>query len=40
LNNKIRSKLDIPAIVINFKKIGENIDQVREQLRTFMEMFK
>lgn len=40
LNNKIRSKLDIPAIVVNFKKIGENIDQVREQLRTFMEMFK
>ena len=40
LNNEIRNRLDIPAIVVNFKKIGENIDQLKEQLRTFIETFK
>ncbi len=40
LQERIRNELDIPAIVINFKKIGEDVEQIRTQLSSFMEMFK
>jgi benzoyl-CoA reductase/2-hydroxyglutaryl-CoA dehydratase subunit BcrC/BadD/HgdB len=40
LKNKIKSELEVPAIVINFRKIGENVDVVKSQLRTYMEVFK
>jgi len=40
LQERIRNELDIPAIVISFKKIGENVEQIRNQLSFFMEMFK
>ena len=40
LQEKIKNELDIPAIVINFKKIGEDVEQIRTQLSSFMEIFK
>ena len=40
LQERIRNELDIPAIVISFKKIGEDVEQIRNQLSFFMEMFK
>ncbi|MBY9007958.1 MAG: 2-hydroxyacyl-CoA dehydratase [Candidatus Lokiarchaeota archaeon] len=39
LKNKIRRKLEIPTTVINFNKIGENIEQTRTRLEAFMELF-
>ena len=39
LREKIRSELEIPSIVLNFNKIGENIEQVKTRLGAFMEMF-
>ena len=40
LKEKLKSELDIPAIVINFKKIGENIEQVKTRVEPFMERLK
>jgi benzoyl-CoA reductase/2-hydroxyglutaryl-CoA dehydratase subunit BcrC/BadD/HgdB len=40
LKEKLKSELDIPAIVINFKKIGENIEQVKTDVEPFMEQLK
>jgi benzoyl-CoA reductase/2-hydroxyglutaryl-CoA dehydratase subunit BcrC/BadD/HgdB len=40
LKEKLKSELDIPAIVINFKKIGENIEQVKTRVEPFMENLK
>jgi len=40
LREEIKTELDIPAIVINFRKIGENVELVKSQLRTYMEVFK
>ncbi len=40
LKERLKSDLDIPAIVINFKKIGENIEQVKNSVEPFMERFK
>jgi benzoyl-CoA reductase/2-hydroxyglutaryl-CoA dehydratase subunit BcrC/BadD/HgdB len=40
LKEKLKAEYNIPAIVINFKKIGENIDQVRTNLMPFMERLK
>ncbi len=40
LREEIKIELDIPAIVINFRKIGENVELVKSQLRTYMEVFK
>ncbi|TXT64807.1 MAG: 2-hydroxyglutaryl-CoA dehydratase, D-component [Promethearchaeota archaeon] len=40
LRRKIRKKLEIPTTVINFNKIGENVEQVRTRLGAFMEMFR
>ncbi|MEJ2249486.1 MAG: 2-hydroxyacyl-CoA dehydratase family protein [Candidatus Lokiarchaeota archaeon] len=39
LRNKIRNELEIPTTVINFNKIGENVEQVKTRLGAFMEMF-
>ena len=40
LKERLKAEYNIPAIVINFKKIGENIDQVRTSLMPFMERLK
>jgi len=40
LKERLKSELDIPAIVINFKKIGENIEQVKNSVEPFMERLK
>ncbi len=40
LREKIKNELEIPAIVVNFRKIGENVEQVKTQLGSFMNMFK
>ncbi|MHA1487427.1 MAG: 2-hydroxyacyl-CoA dehydratase [Promethearchaeota archaeon] len=40
LKEKLQTELGIPAIVINFKKIGENIDQVKKSVEPFMEKLK
>ncbi|MFX1441897.1 MAG: 2-hydroxyacyl-CoA dehydratase [Promethearchaeota archaeon] len=40
LQQRIRNELDIPAFVISFKKIGEDVEQIRTQLSSFMQMFK
>ena len=40
LKEKLKTEYNIPAIVINFKKIGENIEQVRKTLIPFMERLK
>ncbi|MFX1323123.1 MAG: 2-hydroxyacyl-CoA dehydratase [Promethearchaeota archaeon] len=40
LKSKIKSELKVPAIVINFRKIGENVDLVKSQLKTYMDVFK
>jgi benzoyl-CoA reductase/2-hydroxyglutaryl-CoA dehydratase subunit BcrC/BadD/HgdB len=40
LKNKIKSELEVPAIVINFRKIGENVELVKSQLKAYMEVFK
>jgi benzoyl-CoA reductase/2-hydroxyglutaryl-CoA dehydratase subunit BcrC/BadD/HgdB len=40
LKEKLKSELDIPAIVINFKKIGENIEQVETRVEPFMAQLK
>ncbi|MFW9973060.1 MAG: 2-hydroxyacyl-CoA dehydratase [Candidatus Odinarchaeota archaeon] len=39
LKNKIRTDLRIPSISVNFKKIGENIEQNRTKLGSFMDLF-
>ncbi len=39
LRKKIKRKLDIPTTVINFRKIGENIEQIQTRLGAFMEIF-
>ncbi|HUW89658.1 MAG TPA: 2-hydroxyacyl-CoA dehydratase family protein [Candidatus Nanopelagicaceae bacterium] len=40
LKEKLKAEYNIPAIVITFKKIGENIEQVRKTLIPFMERLK
>jgi benzoyl-CoA reductase/2-hydroxyglutaryl-CoA dehydratase subunit BcrC/BadD/HgdB len=37
---KIKSELEIPATVINFKKIGENVDEVKSRLSPFIAKFR
>jgi benzoyl-CoA reductase/2-hydroxyglutaryl-CoA dehydratase subunit BcrC/BadD/HgdB len=39
LKNKIRTEQRIPVLGIKFKKIGDNIEQVKTKLRPFMELF-
>ncbi|MFX1258826.1 MAG: 2-hydroxyacyl-CoA dehydratase [Promethearchaeota archaeon] len=40
LREKIRRELEVPTAVLNFNKIGENIEQVKTRLGAFMEMVK
>ncbi|TFG15774.1 MAG: 2-hydroxyacyl-CoA dehydratase [Promethearchaeota archaeon] len=40
LQQKIKNELNIPARVISFKKIGENVEQVKNQLSNFMDTFR
>jgi benzoyl-CoA reductase/2-hydroxyglutaryl-CoA dehydratase subunit BcrC/BadD/HgdB len=40
LRKKIRKKLEIPTTVINFNKIGENVEQVKTRLGALVEMFR
>jgi len=40
LKNKIRTELRIPAVGINFKKIGENVEEIKLKLNSFMELFE
>ncbi|MGB5910038.1 MAG: 2-hydroxyacyl-CoA dehydratase family protein, partial [Promethearchaeia archaeon] len=39
LKEEITQELDIPAIGITFKKIGENVEEIKNQLKLFMDMF-
>ncbi len=39
LKNKVRTDLRVPTVSIKFKKIGENIEQIRAKLEPFMELF-
>jgi benzoyl-CoA reductase/2-hydroxyglutaryl-CoA dehydratase subunit BcrC/BadD/HgdB len=40
LKEKLKEKYNIPAIVIKFKKIGENVEEVSSRLGVFMERLK
>jgi benzoyl-CoA reductase/2-hydroxyglutaryl-CoA dehydratase subunit BcrC/BadD/HgdB len=40
IQEEINNELEIPAMVIKFKKIGENIEEVRNRLGNFMQNFK
>ncbi len=37
LKRKVESELKLPSIVIKFKKIGENIEEIENRLKPFME---
>jgi benzoyl-CoA reductase/2-hydroxyglutaryl-CoA dehydratase subunit BcrC/BadD/HgdB len=37
LKNRVESELNLPSIVIKFKKIGENIEQIENRLKPFVE---
>jgi benzoyl-CoA reductase/2-hydroxyglutaryl-CoA dehydratase subunit BcrC/BadD/HgdB len=39
LKDKIQDDLELPAIVIDFRKIGENVEQVKSRLIPFMAKF-
>ncbi len=39
LKNKIRNELRKPTVVVKFKKIGENIEEVKTKLTPFMNRF-
>jgi len=39
MKNKIRTEIRIPSIGIEFKKIGENIEETKSKLSSFMELF-
>ncbi|MFX0083453.1 MAG: 2-hydroxyacyl-CoA dehydratase family protein [Candidatus Hodarchaeota archaeon] len=39
LKNKIRNELRKPTVIIRFKKIGENIEDIKEKLTPFMNLF-
>jgi benzoyl-CoA reductase/2-hydroxyglutaryl-CoA dehydratase subunit BcrC/BadD/HgdB len=40
LKSKVESELKIPSIVIKFKKIGDNVDEIENQLTPFMKELK
>ncbi|MCJ7648027.1 MAG: 2-hydroxyacyl-CoA dehydratase family protein, partial [Candidatus Lokiarchaeota archaeon] len=37
---KFNNDLEIPAILIKFKKIGEDLDEIKGKLANFMKNFK
>ncbi len=39
LKNKIRNSLRIPSISLKFKKIGDNLEKVKTELESFMDLF-
>lgn len=39
MKNKIRTEVRIPSIGIKFKKIGDNMEETKEKLGSFMELF-
>jgi len=39
LKNRIRNELKKPTVVVKFKKIGENIEEVKSKLTPFMNLF-
>lgn len=39
LKEEITQELDIPAIGIKFKKIGENVEEIKNELRPFLDTF-
>ncbi|MFX1391672.1 MAG: 2-hydroxyacyl-CoA dehydratase, partial [Promethearchaeota archaeon] len=39
MKNKIRTEIRIPSIGIKFKKIGENMEQTKAKLSSFMELY-
>ncbi|MFX0031464.1 MAG: 2-hydroxyacyl-CoA dehydratase family protein [Promethearchaeota archaeon] len=39
LKQEIKDDLDIPAVGISFRKIGDNLEEVKERLKPFMDMF-
>ena len=39
IQNEIKEQLELPTIVIDFKKIGQNIDIIKPKLENFMEQF-
>jgi len=39
LKNRIRNELKKPTVVVRFKKIGENIEEVKSKLTPFMNLF-
>ncbi len=39
MKNKIRTELRIPSTGIQFKKIGENIEQTKAKLNSFMDLY-
>jgi len=40
LKEKLKAEYNIPAIVINFKKIGENVEEIKKSVEPFMEKLK
>jgi len=38
LNNKIRNELQKPAVIVKFKKIGEDIEETSNNLASFMDL--
>jgi len=40
LKNKIRNELKKPTVVVRFKKIGQNIEEVKTKLTPFMNLFE
>jgi len=39
LKEEIKDYLSIPAVGITFRKIGDNVEEVKNRLKPFMDMF-
>jgi len=39
IREKLRKTYEVPSTVINFNKIGENVEQIKTRLGALMEMF-
>ena len=40
MKNKIRNDLKKPTVIIGFRKIGENIEDIKMKLTPFMNLLK